>query len=54
MVKREPQMVKSIIDQRIAWLNELTFASNQVVSIDASRPLEEVHRKAKREIWSIL
>jgi hypothetical protein len=24
------------------------------VSIDATRPLEEVHRNAKREIWSIL
>jgi hypothetical protein len=54
VVQREPQMVKSIIDQRIAWLNELTFASNRVVSIDASRPLEEVHRKAKRAIWNIL
>jgi hypothetical protein len=47
-------MVKSIIDQRIAWLNELTFSSTRVVSIDATRPLEEVHRNAKREIWSIL
>jgi len=54
VVQREPQMVKSIIDQRIAWLNELTFSSTRVVSIDATRPLEEVHRKAKREIWSIL
>jgi hypothetical protein len=24
------------------------------VSIDATRPLEEVHRNAKREIWNIL
>jgi thymidylate kinase len=54
VVQREPQMVKSIIDQRIAWLNELTFSSTRVVSIDATRPLEEVHRNAKREIWSIL
>lgn len=54
VVQREPQMVKSIIDQRIAWLNELTFSSTRVVSIDATRALEEVHRHAKREIWSIL
>jgi hypothetical protein len=54
VIQREPQMVKSIIDQRIAWLNELTFASTRVVSIDATRPLEEVHRKAKRAIWNIL
>jgi hypothetical protein len=54
VIQREPQMVKSIIDQRIAWLNELTFASNRVASIDASRPLEEVHRKAKSAIWNIL
>ena len=51
VVQREPQMVKSIIDQRIAWLNELTFSSTRIVSIDATRPLEEVHRKAKHEIW---
>jgi thymidylate kinase len=43
-----------MIDQRIAWLNELTFASTRVVSIDATRPLEEVHRKAERAIWNIL
>jgi hypothetical protein len=54
VVQREPQMIKSIIDQRIAWLNELTFSSNRIVSIDATRPLEEVHRKAKHEIWGIL
>ena len=54
VVQREPQMLESIIDQRIAWLNELTFSSTRVVSIDATRPLEEVHRRAKREIWSIL
>jgi len=54
VVQREPQMVKSIIDQRIAWLNELTFSSTRVVSIAATRALEEVHRHAKREIWSIL
>ena len=41
VVQREPQMVKSIIDQRIAWLNELTFSSTQVVSIDATRPLRK-------------
>jgi hypothetical protein len=54
VIQREPQMVKSIIDQRIAWLNELTFSSTRVVSIDATRPLGEVHRMAKRQIWSIL
>ncbi len=54
VVQREPQMVKSLIDQRIAWLNELTFASARIVPIDAVRPLEEVHRKAKRAIWNIL
>ena len=54
VARREPQMVKSIIDQRIAWLTELTFASSRVVSIDATRPLDEVHRQAKREIWNIL
>jgi hypothetical protein len=54
VVQREPQMVKSIIDQRIAWLDELAFSSTRVAAIDATRPLEEVHRKAKREIWSIL
>ena len=51
---REPQMIKSIIDQRIAWLGELKFPSARIVSIDATRPLGEVHREAKREIWSVL
>jgi hypothetical protein len=54
VVWREPKMVKSIIDQRIAWLHELKFSSGRVISIDATRPLEEVHREAKREIWRIL
>jgi hypothetical protein len=54
VVQREPQMVKSVIEQRIAWLNELTFSSTHVVSIDATRTLQEVHWKAKHEIWSIL
>ena len=54
VMRREPQMIKSIIAQRIAWLDELRFPSARVVSIDATKPLEEVHREAKHEIWSVL
>lgn len=54
IARREPNMIPSIISQRIAWLTELKFSPARVVSIDATKPLDEVIRIAKREIWSIL
>jgi hypothetical protein len=54
VARREPLMINPVIHQRVASLKELKFSASRVVSIDATRPLEEVHREAKRAIWSIL
>jgi thymidylate kinase len=54
IARREPNMIPSIINQRIAWLSELKFSPARVVSIDATKPLDEVIRTVKREIWSVL
>jgi thymidylate kinase len=51
---REPQMKRNIILQRLKWLKELQFSGARVVSIDATQPLSEVTRIAKRAIWDIL
>jgi thymidylate kinase len=53
-VRREPDMDPALIRQRIAHLRRLTFASPRVASIDAERPLKDVIRAVKREIWHLL
>jgi thymidylate kinase len=54
VARREPQMKRNIILQRLDWLKELQFSGARVVSIDATQPLSEVTRIAKRAIWDIL
>jgi thymidylate kinase len=52
--RREPDMDPAVIPERIDALQRLTFPGARVVSVDAERPLEEVIRSVKREIWSLL
>jgi len=52
--KREPDMAQTLIRDRIAALRRLTFSGARVVCVDADRPLDEVLRAVKREIWQLL
>ena len=52
--RREPDMAPALIRERIADLRRLTFASSRVVRVDAEKPLADVIRAIKREIWRLL
>jgi hypothetical protein len=54
VARREPDMNQTVIRERIAKLSDLTFSSARILSIDASQPIDEVHRIAKRAVWEIL
>jgi thymidylate kinase len=54
VTRREPDMSPAVIRDRIAKLHDLTFSSARILSIDATRPIGEVHRLAKRAVWDIL
>jgi hypothetical protein len=48
---REPNMDPDVIGQRVVALQQLCFPNSTVISIDATRPLDEVLLQVKREIW---
>ena len=52
--RREPDMDPETRRQRIEAARRLTFPGVRIVRVDAERPLEEVIRSVKREIWSLL
>ena len=52
--KREPDMNPAIIRERIAALPRLEFPGARVVLVDAERPLADVIRAVKSEIWRML
>lgn len=52
--QREPDMHPAVIRQRIAAAHCLAFPGARVVCVNAERPLDDVIRTAKREIWSLL
>jgi hypothetical protein len=43
-----------LIRKRIAELQRLTFAGAPIVRVNAERPLEEVVRTVRNEIWRLL
>ena len=49
--RREPDVSRAIIERRIDALRRLAFPSSHVVLIDAERPLAEVTRSIRREVW---
>jgi thymidylate kinase len=53
-VRREPNMDQTVIRNRIAALRRLTFPGARLVCVDADRPLAEVLRAVKHEIWQLL
>jgi thymidylate kinase len=52
--RREPNMDQAVIRTRVAALRQLTFPGARVVCVDAERPLAEVLRTVKHEIWHML
>jgi thymidylate kinase len=52
--RREPDMDPETRRQRIEAARRLAFPGARIVRVDAERPLEEVIRSVKREIWSLL
>ena len=52
--RREPDMDPETRRQRIEAARRLTFPGVRIVRVDAERPLEEVIRSVKREIWGLL
>jgi thymidylate kinase len=52
--RREPEMDPAVIRRRIEAARRLAFPGAHVVRVDAERPLDEVIRSVKREIWSLL
>lgn len=52
--QREPDMHPAVIRQRIAAAHGLVFPGARVVCVNAERPLGDVIRIAKREIWRLL
>jgi hypothetical protein len=51
LAMREPNMDIEVIARRVVALQQLRFPGSNVVSIDATQPLDEVLRQVKREIW---
>jgi hypothetical protein len=47
-------MSPALIGERIAGLAALKFPGSRIVSVDARRPLDEVKRLVKREVWNVL
>lgn len=52
--RREPDIHPTVIRRRIAAAGRLAFAGARVVRVNAERPLTDVVRIAKREIWGLL
>jgi thymidylate kinase len=54
IASREPTMDATVIRRRVAELQLLGFPNSQVLDIDASQPVEQVLRLARRQVWSLL
>ena len=51
---REPNMAPSVVRERTEAIHNLNFAARRVVTVNAERPLAEVIRVIKSEIWRLL
>ncbi|MEA2731033.1 MAG: hypothetical protein QOF70_5508 [Acetobacteraceae bacterium] len=49
--RREPDMDRAVLVARTEAVTQLVFPDVPLVAIDATAPLDEVVRRAKREIW---
>lgn len=51
---REPDMDPAVIRDRVGGVQRLTFPGARVACVQAERPLAEVIRAIKREVWRLL
>lgn len=54
VARREPEMSRPLIDQRVENVKLLRFSGARVVDIDATAPLPEVTDAVRRAVWGIL
>jgi hypothetical protein len=54
IARREPDMDRKVIGERISAVPRLAFPGARVVCVNAEQSLEQVIRAVKREIWQIL
>ena len=51
LARREPDMDRAVLISRTEAVKQLAFPGVPLIAIDATLPLDEVVRRAKREIW---
>ena len=51
LARREPDMDRAVLAARTEAVRQLAFPDVPLIAIDATRPLDEVIRRVKREIW---
>ena len=51
LARREPDMDRAVLLARTEAVKQLVFPNVPLVAIDATAPLDDVIRRAKREIW---
>jgi hypothetical protein len=54
LARREPDMNRVVLAARTEAVKQLTFPNVPLIAIDATRPLDEVIRRMKGEIWRYL
>ncbi len=54
LARREPDMDRVVLAARTEAVRQLVFPDVPVIDVDATRPLDEVIRRVKREIWQRL
>jgi len=54
IARREPDMNRAVIGDRIAALRRLRFPGARMVCVDGEKPLAEVLSTVKREIWQMI
>jgi hypothetical protein len=52
--RREPDMDRGVIRERIEGLKRLTFGDARIICVDAQQPLPRVLAEVRREIWRLL
>lgn len=52
--RREPEMDMALIRKRVEAARGLAFSGARVVRVDAERPLPDVIRSVKQEVWKLL
>ena len=54
LARREPDMDRGVIRERVEALRRLRFPGARVVRVDAAQPLPDVIRAVKAAVWAML